>query len=115
MITQRTLGDVVVLVPRIREDEDARVLVDLATGLASDGARHLVVNLSDVGTHDGDFFDDVSGAMGAVWACYHRLGGRVVVSNLRRGMRWWFHGTRMDQVIEIYDTEAEAIASFGEG
>lgn len=113
MISQRSVGEVAIVKPSFREEtvhDDAAGLAALVVKLTAAGNRHLVVDLSDVKRCD----DDVAGVVGKVRAHYEKLGGRVVLTTLSSGLRNLLHLCRLDQVIEVYETEAEAIASFGE-
>lgn len=112
MITERSAGDIAVLTPRFREEtvhEDVEALVARVQALATAGNRKLIVDLSDT-EHCAD---DAAGALGKVWACYQRLGGRVAVSGPSAALWHLFRMCKLDQVLDLYETEGEAIASFG--
>lgn len=111
MITHRTSGDVAVLVPRLREvsvHNDIEALDAHIEDLAAAGNRHLVISLSDT----KGCADDVSALLVKVRLRYDKLKGRVVVSDLTRDLTSCFRAWRIDQVIEVYETEAEALSSF---
>lgn len=112
MISQRASGSVAILLPRFREetvDADTAGLVHRVQELAASGNRELVVDLSDT----KECVDDVAGALMKASVLYDGLGGRVVVTGVSKGLSYCLRLLKLDQVIEFYDTGAEAIASFG--
>jgi anti-sigma B factor antagonist len=86
------------------EDPGLRPAVRLAL---ENGVRVIVVNLQDVA--------DIDSFGVAVLASSHmsaaNRGARLMMSNLTRKLRHIFAITRLDTVFEIYETEADAIAT----
>ena len=112
-IDQRAVGDVVVLdlKGRITMGEGDELLKDKVNSLVNQGHRKIVLNLAEVPYID-------SAGLGEIVRTYttvSRQGGSLKLLNLTKRLHQLLVVTKLLTVFESYDTEAEAIASFGAG
>jgi len=112
-ISERRAGDVTVLDlsgPLVAIDGDLRFCAR-ADALVAAGARKILLNLGQVTSLD-------SGGVGALVRCYVRLrklGGNLKLTNLTERTRRVLSVTRLLTVIEAYESEPAALASFATG
>ena len=111
-IAQRTLGAVVIVEITGRllyDDEGERELRAQISALVGAGERNILVDLSAV-----DHMD--SGSVGTLVAVHlHTLkrGGRLKILNPSERVRRVLQMTRLESVFEVFDSEADAVGSFG--
>jgi len=110
-IVERQVGDVVVLDLHgkilIGEGDDA--LRDGVTRLVDSGKTKIILNLADVPYVD-------SAGLGEIVRCYttvSRKGGRLKLLNLTKKIKDLLAITKLLTVFETYETEDEAVRSFG--
>ncbi len=79
---------------------------EFLTGRINEGNRRIVLDLSFV-----DFVD--SSGLGAIVSSLKaaRAGGELVISGARGAVKGLFRLTRMDRVIGLFETDAEAVDS----
>ncbi|MFN8060394.1 MAG: STAS domain-containing protein [Vicinamibacterales bacterium] len=112
-LDQRLVNDIVVLDLSGRftlESGAGRVKERIATLLAEDRTR-FVLNLSQLTAID-------SAGLGELVTCYSsvmRKGGTVKLAALASRVREVLVVTKLVTVFDVYDTEADALASFGRG
>jgi anti-sigma B factor antagonist len=99
-------GEVVLVEPRVAR-LDAQQALGFKEGLlrlVEGGDRQLILDLNYV-----EFMD--SSGLGAVVAILKRLGfhGVLVICNARQAVTDLFHLTRMDKVIQLVGTRADAL------
>jgi len=71
--------------------------------------KGVVINLGKI-----DFLDSSGvGAMVAIWRKISTFGGEMKLCEIGPTVRTVFEITRMHRIIEMFDTEEEALASFG--
>lgn len=83
-------------------------LKQLITSLLDSGHRQIVLNLGDLNSMD-------STGVAEIVASYKTIdanGGVFKIAGARGHLRRLLHVTRVDTFISLYDSEAEAVASF---
>jgi anti-anti-sigma factor len=83
-------------------------LKPLVQSVLNRGGRRIVLNLAELQAMD-------STCVGEIFASYKvvvSLGGDLKLSNPDAQVRRLLHVTRVDTFLRVYDTEADAIASF---
>ena len=109
-ITKRQSGDVTIvdLDGKIAIGETNRQLHETIREIAADGTKKVVLNLKGVTTID-------SSGLGEIVAGYSTLsaaGGRLKLINMPERVTDLMTITKLYTVFDIFDTEAEGIASF---
>ena len=112
-LEERRVGNVVVLdlSGRLTLGDDSTRLKDKINSVLHDGTRHILLNLGDVSYID-------SGGLGQLIASFtgvQRENGRLKLFNLGRQSKELLAMTKLVMVFDTYDTEDEALASFGDG
>lgn len=94
---------------RIVHGEESRALRERVKELLAEKKTRLVLNLRDVN------FIDSSGA-GALVACFtsaRAVGGDLRLANINRHFRDFLEITRLVNILDVFNSEEEAVASFG--
>ena len=94
---------------RLTIGEGAQLLKDKSESLVFQGRKRVVVNLADVPYID-------SGGLGQLVACYTTLakaGGRLKLLNVGKRNHDLLSITKLVSVFDTFDSEEEAIASYG--
>ena len=110
-IKERTVDGVVIL------DVSGKILIGDGevqlkrkfTQLLEQGHRRMIINLGEVPYMD-------SSGLGAVVRCHtavHRAGGELKLANLTQRMLDLLTITKLMTVLDTYDTEEDALKSFG--
>jgi anti-sigma B factor antagonist len=111
-IEERTVGDVTVvrLNGQITLNEGSDVLLrDKIRSLLQQGQRRIVIDLGEV-----TYVDSAGlGQLVQVYATTRKSGGELKLVNLTKRLHDLLVITRLVTVFESFDTEAEALASFG--
>ena len=100
---------VVDLSGRITYGEETKALREQVKRLLAERKYRLVLNLRDVN------FIDSSGA-GTIVACFtstRAVGGDLRLANANRYFREFLEMTRLLKMLDVYNSEEEAVASFG--
>ncbi|MBP1633584.1 MAG: rsbV [Acidobacteria bacterium] len=110
-IHQRQVGDVVIIdvVGKMTLGEGDELLRDKVNSLIQQGHRKLVLNLAEVPYID-------SAGLGEVVRTYttvSRQGGALKLLNLTKRIQDLLSITKLLTVFETYESEAEAVKSFG--
>jgi anti-sigma B factor antagonist len=110
-ITERHVGDVSIidLSGRLVLGDSDGLLRDKINSLAQQGYRHILVNLSQLGHMD-------SCGLGELVSCYTtvaRRGGTLKLLGLTKRISDLLTITKLLTVFDTYETEPEAVASFG--
>ena len=110
-ITERTVGTVTILdlSGRLTIGEGAQLLKDKSESLVFQGRNRVIVNLAAVPYID-------SGGLGQLVACYTTLakaGGRLKLLNVGTRNHDLLSITKLVSVFDTFDTEREAIESYG--
>jgi anti-sigma B factor antagonist len=110
-IDQRSVGEVVILdmKGKLTLGDGDELLRTKVNGLVQGGAKKLVLNLGDVPYID-------SAGLGEVVRTYttvSRQGGTLKLLNLTKRIQDLLAITKLLTVFETFDTEAEAVKSFG--
>jgi anti-anti-sigma factor len=108
-IGERTVGDVVVLDVRghMTLSDNEASLYRYAGRLADEGRLHIVLNLQHVA-----YIDSVGiGEIVRTFLHLGQRGGSMAVCSVSPRTREVLFATRLDTVIHMYDTEAQAIAA----
>ena len=111
-IDERTSGSVSILVVHGRmtvDDMGELLVVDNVRQLLRDGRTHVLVDLADVPYVDTTGLRDIVEA----YITSRRQGGSVKLLNPTPRIRHLLVITRLLTVIEAFDSEADAVASFG--
>ena len=111
-IKERVIDEVVILdlSGKIRLGEGDVQLRHRLTELLGQGQRRMILNLGEVTYVD-------SGGLGELVRCYtaaRRAGGDLKLSNPTKRLVDLFTITKLNAVFETYDTEQEALESFGQ-
>jgi anti-sigma B factor antagonist len=88
---------------------DIGTLKDKVNSLVFEGRRHLLLNLREVSSIDSSGLSELVGAHGTVTGA----GGEIKLVNVASRHRDLLALTRLVTVFETFDTEAEALDSFG--
>jgi len=110
-ISERRISDVTVLelIGQLVADEDETPFIDRVDGLIRAGRTKLLVNLQQVAHVD-------SGSIGVLIAKYasvRRRGGDLKLVALSDRARRVLTTTRLLGVFEVFESEADALGSFG--
>lgn len=110
-ISTRQNGDVTVvdLSGKIALGESNRALHDSIKDLIEGGSKNILLNLANVTVIDSSGL----GELVAGYASAERNGGAMKLMNLSDRFIQLIHITKLYTVFDIFDNEAEAIASFG--
>ncbi len=110
-IQERAIGDVTVIDVngKLTLGEGQEMLRDKVNSLIQQGQRKLLLNLAEVPYIDSTGLGVVVGAYTTV----SRQGGALKLVNLTKRIQDLLAITKLLTVFETYDTEAEAINSFG--
>ena len=82
--------------------------METVEALAGAGSRKLVLDFSD----SKGCGDHVADALACCWGRYRKLGGRIVACGMDRTIWGFFHVAKLEQIVAMYPTEEEAVASF---
>lgn len=109
-ISARTVGSVVILdlKGRLTVEDDTQALYDFLGGLSELEVRNIVLNMREV--HQLD-----CSGIGRLVVCFRKardLGVRLKLTNLRERLRRLLEMARLLTIMEAFDDEEEAIASF---
>ncbi|MGQ9630424.1 MAG: STAS domain-containing protein [bacterium] len=110
-IVEKNLGGITIL--EMSGRFDATASFDLSRNVSSlleEGRRDIVLNMNGV-----DYIN--SAALGSLINLRKKVaarGGHLKLAKLQSWVERVFKETRLDRFFEVYDTEAEAINSFGE-
>jgi anti-sigma B factor antagonist len=109
-LTIRQEGDVTVVdaAGRITLGDSATALKDSLRRLITEGATKLLLNLAGVS------FMDTAG-MGEMVGCYvsaSRTGAKIKICEVTRRISDMLQMTRLSNVLDIYDSEDDALRSF---
>jgi len=110
-ISTRKSGDVTIvdLSGKIALGESNRALHDAIKKLVEDGNKNLLLNLADVKVIDSSGL----GELVAGYASAERNGGAMKMMNLSDRFIELIHITKLYTVFDVFDNEADALASFG--
>ena len=110
-IVERQVGDVTILDLHgkilIGEGDDA--LRDAVTRLVDGGRGKILLNLADVPYIDSSGLGAIAQAYTSAW----RRGGELKLLHVRHRNRHLLTVTRLISVFEVFDSEDEAVRSFG--
>ena len=111
-INRRDIDDVVILdvegkLTGAPDDERFHRLFDK---IVSDGGRKVIINLADVHWIDSTGLGIIIRGRRVL----QEAGGHLVLMNVGEGTRQVFSATKLDSVLSIFDSEAEALDSFKE-
>jgi anti-sigma B factor antagonist len=110
-ITSKEVGPVtvVVLQGKMTADESNGKVRETIDSLIEKGRKQIVANLEGVSTID-------SGGLGELVSCYattNRVGGSMRLSYKAKKIKDLMIITKLSAVFDSYETEAEAVKSFG--
>ena len=110
-ISTRKSGDVTIvdLSGKIALGESNRALHEAIKKLIEDGNKNILLNLADVRVIDSSGL----GELVAGYASAERNGGAMKMMNLSDRFIELIHITKLYTVFDIFDNEADALASFG--
>ena len=110
-ISQRQSGNVTIidLSGKIALGESNRALHEAIRGLTSEGPKNILLNLANVSVIDSSGL----GELVAGYASVERSGGTLKLSNLSDRNIQLITITKLYTVFDVFDNEAEALASFG--
>ena len=111
-IDERTSGGVIILAVRGRmtiDDMGNVLVVDKVRQFLRDGQKHVLVDLAAVPYVDTTGLRDIVEA----YIASRRQGGSLKLLNLTPRVRHLLVITRLLTVIEAFESEADAVASFG--
>lgn len=110
-IAQRTVGNVMVVdvQGQIRLGEGDVLLRDKLQSLIHQGYKNLVLNLADVSYVDSAGLGEIAHS----YATATRQGGTLKLAGLTKRIHDLLAITRLLLVFETFDTDAEAVESFG--
>jgi anti-anti-sigma factor len=111
-IEERCVDDVVILdlcAPQVMQINRERLLVERVRQLVSNSRTRIVLNLRDLRYVDDDGLGQI------VDACKAALeaDGSVKLCGLTPQLREFLRATRLDSLLEGFDSEQEAVRSFG--
>lgn len=112
-ITERASGGVIVLDVhgRMTIEVEKTILAEKVRELLQQGHRHILANVADVPHVDTSGLCDLVEA----YLAATRREGRLKFAGLTPRVRRILEVTKLLTVFETYDSEAEALASFGPG
>jgi anti-sigma B factor antagonist len=110
-ISNRQSGNVTIvdLSGKIALGESNRALHEAIRGLTADGKKNILLNLANVSIIDSSGL----GELVAGYASVERSGGSLKLSNLSDRNIELITITKLYTVFDVFDNEAEALASFG--
>ena len=110
-ISQRQSGSVTIvdLAGKIALGESNRALHEAIRGLTADGNKSILLNLANVTLIDSSGL----GELVASYASVERNGGALKLANLSDRFIELITITKLYTVFDIFDSEADALASFG--
>jgi anti-sigma B factor antagonist len=110
-ITTREAGPVTVIAlqGKMTADESNGKVKDLITNLVQQGRKQIVVNLEGLSFIDSGGLGELVGS----YASANRAGGSVKLANMTKKIKDVLIVTKLATVFDTYDSEAEAIKSFG--
>jgi anti-sigma B factor antagonist len=110
-ITKRESGGVVIvdLAGKIALGESNRALHDAIRGLTTGGSNNILLNLASVSVIDSSGL----GELVASYASVEKNGGAMKLENLSEKAIELMTITKLYTVFDIFDNEADALASFG--
>ena len=110
-ISTRQSGDVTILdlAGKIALGDTNRELHEAIRGLTGDGKKSILLNLANVNLIDSSGL----GELVASYASVERSGGAMKLSNLSDRFIELITITKLYTVFDIFDNEADALASFG--
>jgi len=110
-ISTRKSGDVTIvdLSGKIALGESNRALHDAIKKMIDDGNKNLLLNLANVKVIDSSGL----GELVAGYASAERNGGAMKMMNLSDRFIELIHITKLYTVFDVFDNEADALASFG--
>lgn len=110
-ITKRKSGSVTIvdLGGKIALGESNRALHEAIRGLTSEGEKNILLNLANVTVIDSSGL----GELVASYASVERNGGSLKLANLSDRFIELITITKLYTVFDIFDNEADALASFG--
>ena len=106
-VTTRTVSDVVILDLKGRLWILDLSLRDFVKRLLDEGARHFVLNLTDVSYMDSSGL----GQMLSIWTSIKNKGGHMTVLRPSVRIQKLFEITRLGTVFEIFEDESAAVAT----
>jgi len=111
-IDERCVDDVVILdlrVPDLTQTDATSQLVEKTRQLVSNGRTRIVLNLCDLPYIDSDGLGQIVSAHKAA----REAAGSVSVCGLTPRLRRAFQVNRLDSFLAVFDSEREAVQSFG--
>jgi anti-sigma B factor antagonist len=110
-ITERQVGSITVLdlVGKLTSTDDAGRLKDKVASLLFQEQKQIILNLGELSYVD-------SAGLGEMVSCHStasRQGGQVKLANLGKRIQDLLVMTRLLTIFDVYDSEEEAVASFG--
>jgi len=110
-ISNRQSGNVTIvdLSGKIALGESNRALHEAIRGLINDGQKNILLNLANVSVIDSSGL----GELVASYASVERSGGSMKLSNLSDRNIQLITITKLYTVFDVFDNEADALASFG--
>jgi len=111
-LKERNEGDIVILYPKgfLMGGAETDELQKRVTELEAGGNQKLVINLADTSHMNSTAI----GMFITAHKHYSERGARLKLCNVDRKIQNVFVITRLSLVFEVYETEAEAIASFAQ-
>ena len=112
-LQERTHGDIVVVDvhgPVSAEDDSHLLLRDTLRRLLDHGQKWILLNVAEITYVDSVWL----GAMVQAYASAVRRGGEVKLVHVRTRFRELLHVTKLDTVFDLFESEAEAEASFAQ-
>jgi anti-sigma B factor antagonist len=111
-VKQRAADGVVILdvAGELHEGATTPHLRVIAKQLADEGKLHLLLNFSKVSWVASTGL----GMLVATMTTYEKAGGTLKICNLNKRVRTLFEVTRMHVMMQLYATEAEALAAFAD-
>lgn len=110
-ISTRKSGSITIvdLAGKIALGESNRALHEAIRGLTSEGEKNILLNLANVTVIDSSGL----GELVASYASVERNGGSLKLANLSDRFIELITITKLYTVFDVFDNEAEALASFG--
>ena len=94
--------------PMVRDEGEPIVLLDALRAAVERGDLHIVLNVAEVATVDSLWL----GALVQGYTTATRRAGSIKLVHVSRRFRELLAVTKLDRVLELYDSEADAVASF---
>lgn len=111
-LQERIVGGVAIIDvvgPMVRDEAEPVVLLTRLQALLGQGRIHILVNVADVAHVDSLWL----GALVQGYSSAVRRGGTLKLLHVTRRLRELLTVTRLDRVLESFDTEEAAVASVG--